>query len=293
MAESTEAPVTAARSARPGAQTGAKFAEWVTTGVVGWVLTSILAGSGAAYVMSQAEISKIEDTVEPLILEAEARLKARLAHIDAKQAAIELSVTTGDQGTMRSVAELAGQLHTEAAKLIVSLGKAATDRHEILSTVENHHRRTLQHLEALREETAQISRQVVAAEGRSAEAHKSMHAEIRKLSDLFSEYQRAFVEELTRLAEDGRRLISGKGVIGDESAEEVGGWIARANYMIRSLAIPTEAGWLRDMSAVKEDLREAMEEFDRSDEKARLDYARSVLVIVEAVRDLARGGRIP
>ena len=81
---------------------------------------------------------------------------------------------------------------------------------------------------------------------------------------------------------------------GGDDVTKIGRWIEKANYMVRSLAIPTEGGLLRNTAAVNNDLREAMERFDKErDYDAKMAHAQKVLVIVEAVKELAVGGRIP
>ena len=116
----------------------------------------------------------------------------------------------------------------------------------------------------------------------------NLRGEINDLSRRIESVHSAFVEKLEELAEEGRVLIGGR----DFPAIER--WITKANYVVRSLIIPTEERLLRDTSVVKEDLRDAMIEFDRAqDDNAKLAQARRVLVIVEAVCELAVGGRIP
>lgn len=97
----------------------------------------------------------------------------------------------------------------------------------------------------------------------------------------------AFVAELSLLVKDGDDAIR------EKNLSKVGRWIASSGYFIRSLVIPTEPGWLRDVSVVKKDLREAMERFEKeTDKEKKLAHARRVMVIVETVRDLAEGGQL-
>ena len=131
------------------------------------------------------------------------------------------------------------------------------------------------------------------AEQEIVEALKDVSGQIQDLSDQFDSYQQSFIDEMTKLADEGERIVNDEIVINDEHVAKARAWIAKANYMIRSLTIPTEAGWLRDTSAVKESLRKAMEGFDKGDAETRMKHAREVLVIVDAIRDLAQGGRIP
>ena len=120
------------------------------------------------------------------------------------------------------------------------------------------------------------------------ELTKNLRDQIRELSDQLAAVHSAFVERLNELAKEGSALIEG----GDLT--KIGRWIEKANYMVRSLAIPTEGGLLRNTAAVNNDLREAMEGFDKErDEDAKMAHAQKALVIVEAVRELAVGGRIP
>lgn len=112
--------------------------------------------------------------------------------------------------------------------------------------------------------------------------------------------QEAIVDELKILVAQGSEAISNAednaeaGDIGEKDMKKVEKWIWMANYFIRSLEIPSEPGFFKDTSVVKSDLCKKMEGFDREkDPQTRLHHAKRALVIVEAVRRLAEGGRVP
>ena len=133
-----------------------------------------------------------------------------------------------------------------------------------------------------------------ASEGAKSEilaAQQGDYGELgRKIDKLLTEInavRREFVAELSLLVEDGNDAIRKRNL------KKIERWITSSSYFIRSLAIPTESGWMREFSVVKKDLREATERFQKeTDQKKKLAHARRVLVIVKAVRDLAEGGQL-
>ena len=132
-----------------------------------------------------------------------------------------------------------------------------------------------------------VKTEVLDARQASTESTEELARRIDKLLEEDEAIRNGFVAELSRLVESGRLAI------GKRNFPEIGRWIARSSYFVRSLAIPTETGWLRDVSIVKKDLREATGKFEKeTDETTKLAHARRVLVIVQTVRDLAQGGQL-
>ena len=285
MANSTATPAGTTQRT----QTVRNLVESTTVNFIAWILTSVLAGSSAAYVMSTADIDRIRTELDRVIQGTEGRINLRLNALESRQNAIVEDI----RRTKSEMTEAERQLSDEISGVTIDLSRATTEREWLMNRVDLVRDKAQEHFMTLDGKLIDTSQKIVATERAIAERQAAIHDEIKALSDQLSSYHRAFIDELAKLAEEGRRIVGNKTVIENKHMAEARAWIAKANYMIRSLAIPTEAGWLRDTSAVKEDLRKAMEGFEQCDGRARMQRARRVLMIVEAIRSLAEGGRIP
>lgn len=263
-----------------------------TNNLIGWTLTivtSLIAAGGAALVISAADIERIRLEIKPIVQETETRLKEQLDALRSTQR----DVIKENQHIKNEVREVSRLIESEARMVESLLNAAARERNRLANGLDSNRDKVREVSMRLTEESHQISENIASARLTVAEGQRKIRDQIEDLANQFHAYQQSFINEVTELAEDGKKMIDGKTVIDADQAAEARDWIAKANYMIRSLAIPTEAGWLRDTSAVKEDLRKAMVGFEKGDGEARMEHVRRVLVIVEAIRDLAQGGRIP
>ena len=114
-------------------------------------------------------------------------------------------------------------------------------------------------LERLEDQAHDLHREVTDAKGEilthQNETVATLSDQIRVLSEQMNSARLALIDQLKGLAQDGKTAIDSKDIATIER------WIAKANYMVRSLEIPTEEGLLKNTSVVKYDLRKAMEGF--------------------------------
>ena len=257
--------------------------------VIGWIFTSLLAGSSAALVVTQADIQKIGEELRTIVTDAEKRISGQLERLEWKQGEITSSI----RNTRDEVTEVAREVNSESARIVADLAAASDGRERLLNRVNANRQQAQDNFLALSDKSIGLSKQIDSTKRAVIDGHKGTGEQIQSLSDQFNSYQQSFIDEMTKLADEGREIVNNDTILDDGRIAATRDWIAKANYMIRSLAIPTEDGWLKDTSAVKKDIQKAMEGFDRSDDETRMLHAQRVLVIVEAIRDLAKGGRIP
>ena len=116
--------------------------------------------------------------------------------------------------------------------------------------------------------------------------------QIQALPEKLNSVHHAFIGMFDRLIRDGTLAIrDGR----DGSFEDLNEWMLRANYVVRSLPIPSEDGIFLNHSLVEQDLRKSISEYEKTkdeDEKDKISHAERTLQIVKAVRDLAESGKI-
>lgn len=280
MADSAEQQTTTA--ALPHGMTRAL--KWTAGQVFGLVFTSILAGTGGLYLMVEAGFL----VTNKQMTELQSKIKEMGVKIDG--AHTTLADVTRELNDIDSTLERSDNMLVEAEKDRES--KHHDQRRDVDSLVSltttfvEDTEDSLQHLQRhITKETDDAKHEISKEQ---IELTKNLRDQIRELSDQLAAVHSAFVERLNELAEEGSALIE------EGDLTKIGRWIEKANYMVRSLAIPTEGGLLRNTAAVNNDLREAMERFDKErDYDAKMAHAQKALVIVEAVKELAVGGRIP
>ena len=268
-----------------------KAVGWTANQFAGWIFSSFLAGGGAVYALSQLDLIKITSEVERIIQE---NVTEPLARVQTDLTRLEGSVDSDHQDVLMAQRELYQRLQNEAMSIHLKLNTAEGDHRNSTDNILANRERTAGHFQTLEEHMRTANRQVASSHQKIVDGQSELAEQIQALSAQFDSYRRAIVDQLEDLQEEGRALIEGKTEIQESDRLEVEEWIAKANYMVRSLVIPTEAGLLRDTSVVKEELRIAMKRFGKEENaKARLGHARRALWVVEAMTDLATGGRIP
>lgn len=115
--------------------------------------------------------------------------------------------------------------------------------------------------------------------------------EIQALPERLSSVHHTFIGMLDRLIREGTLAIR------DGSTEILYEWMLKANYVVRSLPIPSEDGILLNRSLVEQALRKAISEYEKAGDtpeemKEKISHAERTLQIVKAVRDLAEAGKI-
>lgn len=267
-----------------------RAAGWTASQAAGWVIT-FLAGGGTVFALSQLDLIKITSEVERII---QANVTGRLDRLHADLTRLDRSVDSDHQDVLRTQGELLQRLQSEATGVHRKLDTAEGARQDLLENMHTNHGTTVAHLQALERSVRSASQQAANSTREIMDGQSSLTEQIQALSDQFESYRRAIVGQLEELREEGRYLINGKTTIQDEDRLKVEEWIAKANYIVRSLTIPTEAGLLRDTAVVKEELRVAMKRFAKEQHpEARVEHARRALWVVEAITSLASGGRIP
>ena len=266
-----------------------KVAGWTATQFAGLLLTTFAAGSGSGFVLSQIDLMRIKSEIEGIIEQANVVGHLKGMRSDLKH--MEGSLVDRYDGLLRKQAELEYRIEAEALGI---LGKVDVARLDSKQNIHANRELMRSHFLVVKDRLQETSRQIYEAQEAIVANQSDLSGQIEALSNQFESYRLAIVRELKKLQEEGRTLISGKTEIRAEDRLKVEEWIARANYMVRSLVIPTEDGLLRNTSVVKEDLRDAMKAFSREqDAEARVEHARRALWVVEAITDLASGGRIP
>lgn len=258
--------------------------QWTMGQVFGLIFTSVLAGTGSLYLMVRAGFLDASGQVTAL----ESTVEHRFDKIEEMQTALDRKLES-----LGKLDEIEETLDTSVRKLEDAWGHRKSEHEELEKSIGSFGSKVNQLFEDTRGDLEQhistttdsATREVVAEQMRLA---GQLREQISALSNQLAAVHSAFVDRLEDLAEEGKRLMRERDFIA------IGRWIEKTNYMVRSLAIPTEEGLLKDTSAVNNDLREAMERFGKEqDDDARMAHAQRVLVIVEAVRELAVGGRIP
>lgn len=254
--------------------------------VVGWIITSILGGTSAAYVLTSAELVDVGKGIKEVVTDAKDDIKGELARMNKGVAARQKDIQEG-------VDEVIEELGRNGNEMRSSFRAADGSRASLANAIRANGQEVRSAFSSIDDDLRGISLTVNKIDRDTAGNHKEVIAEFRALFDQFHSYHQTFVDQLKGLADTGRGLIDEETPSADHMAD-METWIAKVNYVLRSLPIPTEEGLLRDTSIVKEDLRKAMRGFAKAtDDHTRMAHARSVLVIVEAVVALASSGRIP
>ena len=280
MADSAEQQTT--NAALPRSMT--RVLKWTAGQVFGLVFTSILAGTGGLYLMVEAGFL----VTNKQMTELESKIKEMGGKIDG--AHTKLANVTRELNDIDSTLQTSVNMFVEAERDRESKHQDQRKDVEFLGNLTtkliDDTARGLRDLERnVTEKTGVAEHNILA---KQIETTEGLREQVRELSGQLAAVHSAFVERLNELAEEGSALIE------EGDLTKIGRWIEKANYMVRSLAIPTEGGLLRNTAAVNNDLREAMERFDKErDYDAKMAHAQKVLVIVEAVKELAVGGRIP
>ena len=280
MADSTQHETPRTEMPRPVART----LQWTVGQVAGLVFSSIFAGTGGLYLMAQAGFLSTGTQLTEITGEL-AHVKTELAYVKTQVDKVE----GGQSGLTIAIEEVQGASNDEHAKTRKSMTDWIEEQRNSLASLEesiagqlDDNRRNI----ATHSSNTANSMKEISDKQQQMEMTLSNH--IKALSSRIESVQSAFVEKLEELIEEGKKLIK------KEDFEKIEKWITKANYMVRSLEIPAEDGLLKDTSVVKEDLRDAMSRFDKAqDDNAKLAQAQRVLVIIEAVSELAVGGRIP
>ena len=268
--------------------------QWMANHFVGWIITSLLGGAGAAYVLTETDLLEVESGIKLEIQDAEKRIGERLDFLRSRQDALDSKVTVGHQNIQSKVVDVANQLNHNGTEVRNSFGAAEQTRNSLAASIFANRQKVSDVLNFIDKDLNSISVQIAETDLDISNNHKIVMAKVEALFDQFQLYQQAFIDQMDELAGDGKQMINGNTITGREQMAKIEMWLVKANYMIRSLVIPTEAGLLKDTSVAKKDIRKAMEGFaSEQDDNARMEHARRALVIVEAIRDLAEGGRIP
>ena len=280
MADSTQQETASAEMPRNMARALQWTAQWTAGQLAGFVLASVFAGTGGLYVMAKAgfisagvqltEIGGDLKQVSDDLKQASDDLK------QVKERVVELK--DGQSDLEKAVDGMFSKSNDEHAQTEESMkGLFGRQRDSLAAFEENLNSRMEEH-------RTHVSRTGSSIREGQRQAEASLSEQINGLSNRIVSIQSAFVERLEELVEEGKDLI------GEGDFAEIERWITKANYVVRSLEIPAEDGLLRDTSVVKEDLRDAMSQFDKAQgDNAKLAQAQRVLVIVEAVYELAVG----
>lgn len=261
------------------------FVQSTANQMFGWFITSLLGGAGAAYALTTTDLLKFG---EKLKMEVRASIQEELEILGDQHDKIGKSVTGYHQDVTMGLGAISNELRGNAGEMSNAFAVAVNSHNSLAKGVRDNWTKIQETFEYLDKDLDDIFIQISDVDGDVAKNHKILFDRIEALSDQLQSYHRAFTEQMEMLAAEGDRAIN-KRIMAD-----VEKWIAKANYMLRSLPIPTEEGMLKDSSIVKVDLRKAMRAFSKErEDDAKLEHARRVLVIVEAVRDLASSGRIP
>lgn len=273
-----------------------KIAQWTANHFVGWIITSLLGGTGAAVALNAIDILELEKVVQAAtkgIDKELAVLSKRQEELSSEQEVLNREIAGGHKAIQDHVARVVQELRNTRTEMR-TLSLAANGSREDLSAGILSNRNKVQTVfEFLNDDVSDVDLRITELDGDVKTNHRAVMDAFEGLFERLDSYHRTFVDEMNKLADEGGRLANER-TITEEHLVEAEAWIAKVNYMLRSLPIPTEAGLLRDTSVVKEDLRKAMKAFEKEDElNTRMAHVRRVLVIVEAMRDLASSGRIP
>ena len=119
--------------------------------------------------------------------------------------------------------------------------------------------------------------------------------QIQALPERLNSVHHSFIGMFDRLIREGDLAIRDArhvGDAGDDSTDALYEWMLKANYVVRSLSIPSEDGFFKNSSLVKQDLRTAISEYEKNTGENKISHAERTLQIVRAVRDLAASGGI-
>ena len=314
---SNEQTETAQAQPSHGQKVAEWFASWTASQLATLAITSALgagaAGAGGAYLLLEDNVEQATDEVKDVADDVEDVAD------DVEDVADDVLDIAGD---VEQIARDFNKIRVTFDAVTVNherMVRGLSDvRSELARTTQNtvdllsDHRKQEMTLELLTERTQsgiksiendlqnsipnkiEESREIVVAKT------KELRDQIEALSKQFASVQEAIVNELKILVAQGSKTITNAeekveaGDVDEDGMEKIEKWIWMANYFIRSLAIPSEPGFFKDTSVVKSGLRKEMEGFDREkDPQTRLHHAKRALVIVEAVRRLAEGGRVP
>ena len=123
-----------------------KLLEWTANNVVGWLLTSLVAGGSAAYVMSQAEIQKIGDELEGIISGYEKRTKDRIDELGSTQEKIIKSIQN-TKHEISGVREVALQISYETEGITSGLDATDYQLRRVVNQITSNHEEAREHFE--------------------------------------------------------------------------------------------------------------------------------------------------
>lgn len=267
-----------------------RLAHWSMSQFASLVLSSFFGSTAGLLAVLQADIFDLSENIEKINDAIVTLAEDQRAH--RSTTASTKNIAKIDE----SISALKGEVKTVSDRTSTALKEHDRHRDAIVS-LNSLSERIRDGVAKAGEGVERVSREIVDSKGNilraQGESKQELLQRISELEGHLASVHRAFVDELATLVEEGRNVVTNFEKDPEPNVEAVAKWIARSNYMVRSLVIPTEMRVIRESSVVKDDLRKAMAGFSKAEDyEEKMVHASKVLLIVEAVKDLAEGGRI-
>lgn len=268
-----------------------RLAQWSVGQMASLVLSSFFGSTAGLLAVLQADIFGLSKNIEKIDTAIVELTKQQEVHRTTT------APTTKIDKIDNALSELKTEIRRVSGETSTALQDHESHRDEIASLSTALSERIRSSVTTVGRDFSRVSQQVGESKNDILSGQRrTEQALLQRISELegqLASVHRAFVKEMATLVEDGRNVVADFEKAPEGNDEAVARWIARANYMVRSLVIPTEMRVIRESSVVKDELRKAMAGFAKAqDYKEKMVHASKVLLIVEAVRDLAEGGRI-
>ena len=281
-----------------GSKAAVAIASFIANHMTSLVLTLIV-GSGAA--ASLVYLNEKADEINEQVKDAEVKVDNIMATLNAhvSQKKIDLEVVPR--------LELLKQSLSEVKLLISEIDDVALDIESLKDQIEGKYETAKNHRTALQDSIKDHQKIVQQSVNENIEHRTERIREsqtlyrdeiinqIQALPEKFNSVHHALIGMFDGLISDGASAIKNARNAGDAKdgrTDALYEWMLRANYVVRSLPIPSEDGFFLNRSLVERDLRTAISEYEKNAGEDKISHAERTLQIVRAVKDLAESGRI-
>ena len=282
-----------------GSKAAVAIASFIANHMTSLVLTLIVgSGAAASLVFLNEKADKINKQMMDVEVKVDNIMQTLNAHVNQQE--IDLKVVPRLEHLKQSLSEV--------KKLISEIDDVALDIESLKDQIEGKYEIAKEHREALQESIKEHQEIVQQSVNENIERRTERIGEnqtlyrdeiinqIQALQEKFNSAHRALIGMFDSLISDGTLAI--RDAENSKNAEDVGTddldeWMLRANYVVRSLPIPSEDGFFLNRSLVEQDLRKAISEYEKASNRInKVTHAKSTLNVVMAVKDLAASGGI-
>ena len=264
------------------------------------LVLTLIVGSGATYSLLElhGKSDEIHKQVKDAMTEVEYIQQDLEKHVNERKIALEVIPRLGNlEQDISEVKRLIGKIDNVTLNV-----ETIKEQAKEISDGAKDHRKALQesikeHVEIVQQSVNEkIELRTERIEDNQEFYRDDIIDQIQALPGMLNSVHHAFIGMFDRLVREGILTIRDSENSGDSGTEALDEWMLQANYVVRSLSIPSEDGIFLNRSLVEQDLRAAISKYnqakDQNDKDGQIQHAKSTLGIVKAVRELAASGRI-